>query len=163
MKTESVPPPEHASPALPGASPELPWVLAMVRDSGPSTVTFIPGILCWHVLSSPTCTSRQGCSELELCRLPEALAPSAALLFPDNLEIARHRETPQVLCHSQKKIFPEGFNFLFSLFAELLHVYSHPGTFESKAQFVPKQTACEDSYLFLYLQQRTHYTKQFHF
>lgn len=36
---------------------------------------------------------------------------------------ALHRGTPQVHCHSQKQILPEGFNFLFSLFAELLCRY----------------------------------------
>lgn len=44
-----------------------------------------------------------------------------------------HRGTPQVHCHSQWQTLPEGFNFLFSLFAEWLCRSTYPGTFEGKA------------------------------
>lgn len=46
---------------------------------------------------------------------------------------ASHRGTPQVHCHSQKQILPEGFHFLLSLFAEFFCRSAYPGTFEGKA------------------------------
>lgn len=67
MKTES--PPRGMQVRLrPG--PELPWVSAVVSGSGPSTLSFILGILPRRVLSSPTCASRGAVSarQRELAR-----------------------------------------------------------------------------------------------
>lgn len=67
MKTES--PPRGMQVQLhPG--PELPRVSALVSGSGPSTLSFILGILPRHVLSSPTCASREAVSarQRELAR-----------------------------------------------------------------------------------------------
>lgn len=91
------------------------------------------------------------------------LSPNPFVTHQQQSGNALHSRTPQVHCHSQKQTLPEGFNFLCSLFAELLCRYTHPGTFEGKAQFACRPTTRGANYQFLYLQQWVHYTKQFGF
>lgn len=126
------------------------------------STSFIPGIPCCPAQSPALSAPRESLKHTpwyHWCRL----SPNPFVTPPPQSGSALHRGTPQVHCHSQWQILPEGFNFLLLLFAEFLCRSTYPGTFEGKAQFVCRPTAHEASYQLPYLQQWTYYTKKLTF
>lgn len=79
---------------------------------------FCPNALCCHPLNSTPRAPRES-PHTPWC----VQAFTKPLCYPSlQSGNALLRGTPQAHCHSQKQILPEGFNFLCSLFAELLYL-----------------------------------------